>query len=180
MTRWASLLFALGMTMSATAAASFSLSSPAIIEGGRVGPAQIYDGFGYSGANRSPALSWGPAPAGTKSFAVTMFDPDAPRPGGWWHWLTIDIPATTMGLPEGMKAGHGLPPGAIQIENDFGMADYGGPAPPPGKAHRYVFTVYALKVAKLGFGDHDSPARVAAALEAAKLAKASLTAKFGR
>jgi len=169
---------AMVMAMSAALASSFTLSSPTLTEGGRVPQAHVYNGFGYTGKNLSPALHWAGAPAGTQSFAVTVFDPDAPHKGGWWHWLVLDIPASASGLPQGGKPGRGLPPGAIQIENDFGIVDYGGPAPPPGKAHRYVFTVYALNVATLGLDPYTPPAAAKAALEKAALAKASLTGLF--
>ena len=166
--------------MSAAHAAPFTLASPDLVEGGRVPMTHVYNGFGYTGGNRSPALSWSHIPAGTRSFAVTVHDPDAPKPGGWWHWLTIDIPAATTGLPEGVATGHGLPSAAIQMKNDFGMSDYGGPAPPPGKPHRYIFTVYALNVEKLGVAPYDPPAKVALALEKAALGKASIATLFGR
>jgi len=161
-------------------AVRFTLTSPSLIEGGIVPNAHVYRGYGYNGENRSPQLSWSGAPPGTKSFAVTVHDPDAPRPGGWWHWLVFDIPATGTGLPEAAGNGAGLPPGAIESVTDFGSPGYGGPAPPPGRPHRYVFTVYALKVAKLGLTSTAAPAVVDAAIRKYRLAEASITAKFGK
>ncbi|GAA0586398.1 kinase inhibitor [Rhizomicrobium electricum] len=169
-------------TMSASAA-PFKLTSPTLPDGSTVPMVHVFNGMGYHGQNRSPALAWSGAPAGTKSFAVTCHDPDAPspdapRPGGWWHWLAFDIPAGTAGLPENASA-FGMPPGSIQSVTDFGPPGYGGPAPPPGKPHRYVFTVYALKIDKLGLGASDSMTKVDAAIRNNALASASFTVKFG-
>jgi Raf kinase inhibitor-like YbhB/YbcL family protein len=169
------------MTIASDAhAGAFALASPTLAEGQTVPEAHVYNGYGHHGKNLSPELSWTGVPAGTRSFAVTMFDPDAPRRGGWWHWLVIDIPANVTHLPEGAKPGRGLPPDAIQIVNDFGVGDYGGPAPPPGKPHRYIFTVYALKVAKLGLGAGASIAEASAAIEKNSLGHASITGLYGR
>jgi len=95
------------------------------------------------GNDISPQLSWSGAPAGTKSFALTCIDPDAPS-GDFIHWLVCDIPA---GITTFSQAGP-LPAGIKEVENDFGRKSYGGPCPPSG-THRYIFTVYALKVEKL-------------------------------
>jgi Raf kinase inhibitor-like YbhB/YbcL family protein len=160
--------------------AKFTLSSPTIIEGGIVPNAHVYNGFGYRGENKSPQLAWSAAPSGTRSFAVTVHDPDAPHAGGWWHWLAFDIPADAEGLPEDAGSGKGLPAGAIQSITDFDTTGYGGPCPPPGKPHRYVFTVYALNVAKLGVAASDSPAKVDQAIRHHVIASASITAKFGK
>jgi Raf kinase inhibitor-like YbhB/YbcL family protein len=168
------------MTAAALAGEKFVLRSSNLRDGDRMDTAQVYNGFGYAGKNLSPALRWSGAPEGTQSYAVTMFDPDAPHPGGWWHWFVIDIPASVNGLPEGAKPGNGLPDGAVQIETDFGNRDYGGPAPPPGKAHRYIFTVYALRTAKLPVSHDVKPVDVKAMLEKNALAKAALTGHFGR
>jgi len=173
-----------GLTMGTSMnAASFSLTSATLHDGGGVPDVHVYNGYGYRGANRSPALSWSGAPAGTKSFAVTCHDPDAPspdapRPGGWWHWLVVDIPATATSLPENASS-DGLPVGAMQTVTDFGPPGYGGPAPPPGKPHRYIFTVTALKVAKLGLKPKYPMASVDAAIKKQALASASFTVTFG-
>ena len=172
---------ALGVAVAMAARAGrFTLASPTILEGGIVPNAHIYNGFGYNGPNHSPKLSWSGAPSGTKSFAVTMYDPDAPHAGGWWHWLVFDIPASVHELPEDAGSGAGLPAGAIQSLTDFGGSGYGGPAPPPGRTHRYIFTVYALKVAKLGVSSTAAPAEVDRAIRKAALAQTSVTAKFGK
>ena len=111
---------------------TFTLSSSDL--GGQATEDQVFNGFGCTGRNLSPALSWVHPPAGTKSFAVTLFDPDAPTGSGWWHWLVFDLPADVRGLPTG--AGTlgmpGLPIGAVQSRTDYGIQGYGGPCPPPG------------------------------------------------
>lgn len=106
--------------------------------------------FGNCGGdNRSPQLSWSGAPSGTKSYAITCFDPDAPTGAGYWHWLTWNVPASTTSLPLGFGTGDS-PSMGVTGTNDYGMRGYGGPCPPPGDgAHRYIFTVYALDVDSL-------------------------------
>ncbi len=158
---------------------ALTLTSPSLRDGGRLPLAQVLDHFGCTGANRSPALVWGDVPAGTKSFAVTLFDPDAPTGSGWWHWLLFDLPAATRGVAEG-AASHGLPAGAMEGRNDFGGAGYGGACPPPGPAHRYIFTLYALDVAHLALGSDASGAMVAYQARAHSLGSAQLTVRYGR
>jgi Raf kinase inhibitor-like YbhB/YbcL family protein len=112
--------------------------------------------------SKSPALKWSGAPEGTRSFAVTMYDPDAPTGSGWWHWMVINIPADTTELASGAGEVNStiLPKGALQNRIDYGVAAWGGTCPPQGdKPHRYIFTVYALKTDKL-----DVPADATAAL----------------
>ena len=164
----------------AARAAKLVLASPTIIEGGIVPNAHVYNGYGYHGENHSPKLSWTGAPAGTRSFAVTVHDPDAPHAGGWWHWLAFDIPADAHGLPENAGSGKGLPNGVVQSITDFQTAGYGGPCPPPGKPHRYVFTIYALKVGKLGVSASEAPAKVDEAIRRNAIDQVSITAKFGK
>lgn len=159
---------------------AFNLESPTLKDGGWVAKAHIYDGFGYTGENLAPELRWRGAPAGTQSFSLTMFDPDAPRAGGWWHWLVLDIPADIAALPEGAAPGRGLPRGAIQIENDFGIENYGGPAPPPGGPHRYIFSLYALSAPRVDLPQPATPQAIAAVLDRTALAKATLTVLFGK
>ncbi len=132
------------------AQAKVTLTSADLAGKVRIPEAHVFNGFGCSGANRSPALSWSKLPPGTKSVALTMYDPDAPTGSGWWHWIVYNLPASSTGLPAGASAGTGLPAGAVQGRTDFGSAGYGGPCPPAGsKPHRYQFTVFALKVEKL-------------------------------
>src|SRR5208283_3439460 len=127
-------------------AQTFTLTSKSV--GGQATNKLVFNGFGCSGDNLSPQLSWTNAPAGTKSFAVTMFDPDAPTGSGWWHWLVFDIPANIYELVEGAGdvVKHTAPAGCIQSNTDMGQPGFGGPCPPEGSGyHRYIITVYALK-----------------------------------
>ena len=145
--------------------------------------ASVLNGFGCTGGNRSPALAWKDAPAGTRSFAVTIYDPDAPTGSGWWHWGVFNLPASTSGLPAGAgdPAKPNLPAGAVQNRTDFGTSGYGGPCPPQGdKPHRYIVTVHALKVESLPLGADAGGAMLGFYLGANALAKASLTFTFGR
>lgn len=118
---------------------------------GRFADAQVFNGFGCTGGNQSPALSWTPGPEGTLSYAIVMHDPDAPTGVGFFHWIAVDLPATTTSLAEGASSAEGgMPAGTVQAYTDFGGNGYGGPCPPPGPAHRYEITVYALDTASLG------------------------------
>nr|WP_236822624.1 YbhB/YbcL family Raf kinase inhibitor-like protein [Andreprevotia sp. IGB-42] len=143
---------------------------------------QEFSGFGCSGVNISPALSWTNAPAGTRGFAVTVYDPDAPTGSGWWHWVVVNIPADTSGLAHGAGSGKAdLPAGSLQTRTDYGQPGFGGACPPKGdKPHRYIFTVYALKTAKLDVKPESSAAEVGFNLHFNTLGKASLTALYGR
>ncbi len=150
---------------------------------GQLSEAQVFSGFGCNGKNISPQLKWENAPEGTRSFAVTVYDPDAPSGSGWWHWLIFDIPKNVTSL----KAGAGniesglAPKGAVQSVTSFGVAGYGGACPPQGdSAHRYLFTVYALKVDKLELDSNAMPALVGFMLNRNALAKASLIAYYAR
>jgi Raf kinase inhibitor-like YbhB/YbcL family protein len=166
----------------ASAAGAMSLTSPDIKPGGKIADEQVYKGPGWdcTGGNVSPALSWSGAPKGTKSFAVSMYDPDAPTGSGFWHWYVADLPAETTGLPKGAGSGTGLPAGAIQVRNDFSLTGYGGPCPPPGQPHHYRITVYALDVDKLGIDANASPAVVGFNVHGHTLAKATITGLYGR
>jgi Raf kinase inhibitor-like YbhB/YbcL family protein len=161
---------------------SFRLRSSTVTPNGTLSNDQVYSGFGCTGKNISPALTWSGAPSGTKSFAVTVYDPDAPTGSGWWHWVVYNIPGTVTGLPEGAgSTGGKLPAGAVQSHTDFGTPGFGGPCPPAGdKPHRYIFTVYALKAERIDAPDEASAAMVGFMIHANMLAKASLTAYYGR
>jgi hypothetical protein len=164
-------------------AAGFQLGSPTIKPGGTLTEAQVFKGFGCEGKNLSPALKWSGAPKDTKSFAVTVYDPDAPTGSGWWHWVVFNIPAGTSELPEGAGAadGKGLPAGAVQGRTDFGAPGFGGACPPKGdKPHRYIFTVHALKTDKIDVPPDASAALVGFMIHANRLGKASFEARYGR
>jgi len=188
--RWAGMALALAgaalaMARVHDAAAAdgvFRLKSPVIAPNSTLSNDQVYSGFGCSGRNISPALSWKGAPHDTRSFALTVYDPDAPTGSGWWHWVVYNIPADVSELPAGAgNPGGNLPAGALQGHTDFGTAGFGGPCPPTGdKPHRYIFTVYALKVEKISVPDEASAAMVGFMIHANALAKASLTALYGR
>jgi Raf kinase inhibitor-like YbhB/YbcL family protein len=168
---------------SAAHAAGFTLTSPTIKPASMLTEAQVFKGFGCEGKNTSPALKWSGAPSGTKSYAVTVYDPDAPTGSGWWHWVVYNIPASATELPEGAGGtdGKGLPAGAAQGRTDFGSAGFGGACPPKGdKPHRYIFTVHALKTDKIEVPADASAALVGFMLNANRLAKASFEARYGR
>lgn len=129
----------------------------------------------------SPHLRWSGAPAGTRSFAITCYDPDAPTGSGFWHWTVANIPADVTELPAGAgsRDGRDLPPGAVQGRTDYGYAGFGGAAPPPGHGpHRYIFTVFAVDTDKLEVGPDDSGAIYGFNLHFHTLAKASITATY--
>lgn len=161
---------------------TFRVTSPTVEDGGAMPASSVLNAFGCSGDNRSPALTWSGAPEGTESFAVTLYDPDAPTGSGWWHWVVFDIPASVTSLPEDAGGVSGaLPEGAVQSRTDFGAAGYGGPCPPEGRApHRYVFTVHALAVAELPLDADASGAMVGFFLGQNTLATATLSARYGR
>jgi Raf kinase inhibitor-like YbhB/YbcL family protein len=140
--------------------------------------------FGCTGGNSSPPLEWRGAPKGTKSFVVTLFDRDErSTPSGWWHWIVYDLPADTHSLPAGAGAEHSasLPAGTLQGRSDLGEDAYHGPCPAKGDPpQRYVFTVYALNVAKLDVPADSSGAMVTSVAQEHVLAKAAFIAHHGR
>jgi Raf kinase inhibitor-like YbhB/YbcL family protein len=176
-------LAALALLGTATAAGTFQLTSPAFKAGAMLVDEQAFNGFGCSGKNMSPALHWRGAPADAKSFALTMYDPDAPTGSGWWHWVVYNLPAGTTDLAAGAGAAAGklLPAGTMQGPTDFGTPGYGGPCPPAGdKPHRYQFTVYALKTDKLDIPAGSTAAYVGFMIHANAIASAKVTALYGR
>ncbi len=135
--------FAALSTASAQKPAMFTLTSPDVHAGQTIPMKHVFKGMSCTGENISPALSWSNAPKGTKSFAITVYDPDAPTGSGWWHWVVYNIPANVTSLPAGAgDPNSGLMlKGAVQGNTDFGTAGYGGPCPPKGdKPHHYHFT----------------------------------------
>jgi Raf kinase inhibitor-like YbhB/YbcL family protein len=174
---------ALAAALGSVHAADFKLTSPTIKPGSMLSEAQVFNGFGCTGKNVSPALKWSGAPAGTKGYALTVYDPDAPTGSGWWHWVVYNIPANATELPEGAGTadGKGLPAGSAQGKTDFGAPGFGGACPPKGdKPHRYIFTVYALKTDKLDIPPDGTAALVGFMIHANQLGKATFSAKYGR
>src|SRR5579884_456746 len=151
-------------------AAAFVLASATFKPNARMPLTTVYKECG--GSNISPELHWRGAPARTRSFALVVHDPDAPAPGGWYHWIVYNLPASTHQFAEGAT----LPPNT-QGKNSFGSASYGGPCPPAGKVHHYNFTLYALDVPALHGGDFDGPA-LERAVQGHVLAKTTLTGLY--
>lgn len=164
----------------AAQADEFKLSSSSIAEGQQLSTAHVFQGFGCKGDNTSPDLSWANAPAGTKSFAVTVYDPDAPTGSGWWHWFAFDIPANVNSIPAAATTNSGLPAGATELKNDYGAVGFGGACPPPGEVHRYKFTVHALGVDKLGIDGNVSNALAGFMVNANSIASSTITAVYNR
>lgn len=167
--------FAISCSTMSSFAQTFTLSSKDV--GGQFTSKYIAANFGCSGSNLSPELSWTNPPEGTKSFAVTLYDEDAPTGSGFWHWVIVDIPATTTGLKRGAgnSQSNVAPLGSLQSINDTGMPGYQGPCPGEGEApHHYIFTVYALKTEKLGTTANSTAALTGYLLGKQMLAKASI------
>lgn len=161
---------------------SFSVTSEDVAEGQMMGDRQVYNSFGMTGQNISPQLSWSGFPAETRSFAVTIFDPDAPTGSGFWHWVVIDVPASVTSLPAGAgdASGSGLPAGAFHVRNDYMTKDFGGAAPPAGDPpHRYVIAVHAVDAETLGINSDVSPAVAGFNLRFHTIARGLLTPVFG-
>ena len=158
----------------------FAVTSIDVADGDQLPNAQVFDDWGMSGDNTSPQLSWSGFPESTASFAVTCFDPDAPTPSGFWHWLVIDLPVSVTMLAAGSGTGDAsLPNPAFHVPNDFRFAGYGGSAPPQGdRPHRYMFAVHALDVASLEIDNSVSPAVAAFNLGAHTLARGLITPVF--
>ena len=142
-----------------------------------------FSGFGCNGENVSPELSWSGAPEGTRSFAITVYDPDAPTGSGWWHWLVVNLPSDTKSLKSGagnLEMGS-LPKGALATINDYGISDFGGPCPPVGHGdHTYIFTIYALDVEKLDVTSNTNAAVVGYNINSHTLQKSSLVVYYKR
>jgi hypothetical protein len=183
-------LFALVLVPAPTSAGAqtFQLSSPDVGPGKAFTEKFLFKGMGCTGGNVSPALTWENPPAGTKSFALMVHDPDAPTGGaGIWHWVVINIPASARSIEQGAGTadGAGLPAGSKQITNDYAgfnsSPGWGGPCPPPGgKPHTYYFTLYALGVDKLEPPANATASHVGFIVNRKPLGKAVLTATYGR
>jgi Raf kinase inhibitor-like YbhB/YbcL family protein len=162
----------------------FVLSSPDARLAVRVPEEYTANVFGCTGANISPALQWSGAPAGSKSFVITLFDPDVPDTGsGWWHWVVYDVPAKVNSLTKGAGAEHSsiLPAGTQQGRTDLGNDAYHGPCPDKGQPpHHYKFTIYALSVEKLNVPPEASGAMVTSTAKESALTKAVFIVRYGR
>jgi len=155
---------------------SFTLESTDVRPGTQIAVAHV-----YAGGNQSPQLSWKGFPAGTRSFVVTCFDPDAPTPSGFWHWVAVDLPVsvTSLAAGAGQEDGSSLPKGAFHCRNDYGARGYGGPAPPEGdRPHRYYFVVHALDLERLGVNERTTPAAVSFTMLEHTLARAILVPTY--
>jgi Raf kinase inhibitor-like YbhB/YbcL family protein len=149
---------------------------------GQLSMNEVFNGFGCTGKNLSPELSWNNAPEGTKSFALTVYDPDAPTGSGWWHWVVFNIPKETSSLQAGAgdKSNTHLPSGSVQNINDYGFAGFGGACPPKGdKSHQYIFTIHALDVESLPLDGKQSAAIAGYNINAHTIQKASLIVYYG-
>ncbi|SIQ13637.1 phospholipid-binding protein, PBP family [Rhizobium sp. RU20A] len=165
---------------SGASASDFKLTSKTIAEGMQLVPDSVFAGFGCEGKNRSPDLAWTGAPEGTKSFAITAYDPDAPTGLGWWHWNAVNIPATVTALEGGASSDGTMPAGAVELKNDYGATGFGGACPPPGEVHRYIFTVHALSTETLDLPDNASNALAGFMIGANTIATARMTAVYNR
>ena len=178
-------LIAIGIGFATTIASpaiaqEFTLTSTSISEGEQLSSDFVFQGFGCEGGNESPQLSWSNAPEGTKSFAITAYDPDAPTGSGWWHWNVVNIPASVDSIPQDASFEGTLPAAALEIRNDYGVTAFGGACPPPGEVHRYIFTVYALGTEQLELPENPSNALVGFMTRANALDSASITAVYNR
>ena len=162
------------------AAEPFRLTSPSFAEGAVLAPAQVFQGFGCAGGNRSPELAWSGAPSGTKSFAITVYDPDAPTGSGWWHWTVVNLPAAIDRLPANASGRPEALRGATELRNDYGTIGFGGACPPPGEVHRYIVTIHALGGDKLDLPQGASNALAGFMIRANTLATARITAIYHR
>lgn len=181
MKRVSTIVFSLFLATGMFAQKTFTLTSKDL--GGQATKTEEFGGFGCTGKNQSPQLSWTHAPEGTKSFAVTMYDPDAPTGSGWWHWIVFDIPSNVNELVTnaGNITLNLAPKGAVQSITNYGVAGYGGPCPPENHGlHQYVITVYALKTDKIGLDASANPAVVGYHLWMNTLAKASIVTYYQR
>lgn len=158
----------------------FTVTSKDVTEGAGLANAQVSGLMGAGGDDQSPELTWSDFPSETKSFAVTVFDPDAPTASGFWHWAVADIPASVTSLPAGAGGDPGeLPTGAVTLANDASMKRFVGAAPPPGHGpHRYIIAVHAVDVESLDLPDGATPAFLGFNLFSHAIGRATLTGTY--
>ena len=156
---------------------TFTVTSTDVAEGESMNTPQVSGIMGAGGEDVSPQLSWSGAPEGTRSYVVTVFDPDAPTPSGFWHWCLSNIPADVTELATG--AASNPPEGAVKHRNDGGTDEYLGAAPPEGHGpHRYIVCVTAVDVPELEVDESASPAVVNFNLFSHALGRAFLTPTY--
>ena len=141
----------------------------------------VFNSFGCTGENKSPQVKWSKGPEGTKYYAVTVYDPDAPTGSGWWHWTVLNIPSTVTELAEGISGDvKKMPKDSIEARTDFGKPGYGGPCPPPKSApHHYIVTVYALKD-KIPLDQEAPGAMVGYYINSLKISEGKITGLYSR
>jgi Raf kinase inhibitor-like YbhB/YbcL family protein len=169
---WRKMIVVGTIALIAVPANAMELRSAEMAQGASLSAEQVYGECG--GQNVSPSLAWSGAPASAKSFALTVFDPDA-QGKGWWHWIVFDIPANAGALAKGAGSGGALPAGAIEGENDFGGNAYGGACPPPNSGlHHYEFTLWALDAPTIPFDASVTGEKIGAWLKGHAIAKTQL------
>jgi len=164
-------------------ASSFTLSSSDISDGEFMAKKHEYNGFGCSGGDLSPHLTWSNAPEGTKSFAITAYDPDAPTGSGWWHWQVVNISTSIKEMPTGAGSTkqYLAPKGSMQIRNDYGSKGFGGACPPQGHGvHHYRYTIHALSVEKLDLPEGASAALTGYMINANTIASRTIESLYKR
>ena len=173
------LLLAALLAFSITYAENFTLKSNDL--SGQLTKKQEFNGFGCSGENVSPDLEWSDAPKGTKSFAILMYDKDAPTGSGWWHWIAFNIPASATAISSNASKLNLLPKGTVEGTNDYGEIGFGGACPPEGHGdHSYVVTIHALDVSELDIDALTNQAVVGYMINAHTIAKSSLISYYRR
>lgn len=171
-----STIFVSLFSLSANAQGKFTVTSSSFNDGGKLTKENEFNGFGCNGKNIAPNITWTNAPRDTKSFAFTVYDPDAPTGSGWWHFVSYNIPKGTTKILNAT-----LPSGSVTAKNDGGKKDYMGPCPPIGHGdHHYAFTVYALDVDRLDLPESASAAHVGYTINSHKIASAKITAIYRR
>ena len=163
------------MSLALDKADVFTVISPVIKNNTTMPNSLVFNGYGCTGGNKAPELSWTNAPVNTKSFAIVCHDPDAPRENGWYHWLVVNIP-TNINSYKGT-----LPQGSMETVTDFGSTGYGGACPPKGHGvHHYNFTVYALDTDKLSVTKDTMPKKVHDEIIKHSVAKSTITVTYER